>query len=695
MGQATSSPPDEKPSEAISVPAGGVSPKQERPVRPSALQGSFPKSAVPPPVRADLGTPPVAMPPSPKEGMSSTLANAKKDDKIRVGYGTLAWLRNTSRAANKIPATNFALFSRLPLLKEGKLLKLGTWATGWKDVEIILEVKSCYGLVYHHKERSRRRSWNATRKESNGQQNGSLTDVDDEDVALPNRILILRGATINRSAVVREELEIKCADGTAIHLIAPDARSRDSWIAALDRAVHHGDAQLGDFETYAKLARGHFGTVQLVKHLRTGTALALKTIEMKPKRPEKQYHERHILELLQNGPTGASPFIARLCFAFRDSAHLYLATELASGGDLWALLRKRRRLQEATCRFISAELVLAVRHVHSHGILHRDIKLENLLLDGMGHIKLVDFGLSKRLFIPDGHVWDGRSYTVCGTNYYMPPEMLKKEPNQPGGAHGLATDWWQVGCLVYELIAGAPAFYEKGAAKIHKKILDTGGAPPFPSSLKDAPSHACMDIVDRLLVHNPHRRLGYGPSDGQMDIMSHPFYREIDWINLGKRRIEPPLEIKNYLKGDAATAAASTSTSTDANANTIKDSDGGLAEDPNSAGEDEESIIQRAFPESELHEPMRVATKKYRRIRSLPTLNRQSSTSNGQSTSNTFTTGLSSLGESRAADRTDPLIPVDLGPFLGYEFAVDDNALADARRGSGLILSRWRGVRLD
>jgi serine/threonine protein kinase len=268
-------------------------------------------------------------------------------------------------------------------------------------------VKSCYALVFNVKERPRRKSWGSA---------PSSAAEEEEPIPTPDRVLILRGATINRSSTARDEFDLKCADGTSMQCRAPDARSRDAWVAALDRAVRQGDAQLSDFETYAKLARGHFGTVQLVKHIRTGTALALKTIEIKPKKPEKQYHERAILELLQSGDRGINPFIARLCFAFRDATHLYLATELASGGDLWALLRKRRRLQEVTCRFISAELVLAVRHVHSHGVLHRDIKLENLLLDGQGHVKLVDFGLSKRLFDPSTGLWDGRTFTVCGTN---------------------------------------------------------------------------------------------------------------------------------------------------------------------------------------------------------------------------------------------------------------------------------------
>jgi len=587
-----------------------------------------------------------------------------KEERVRVGYGPIAWIRHSSRQSSRVPITNFSLLSRLPVCREGTLIRLSHWTTGWKEAEVKMVVKSCYALVFNIREK-RRKSW------------GSAPDEEEDTVPVPDRVLVLRGAIINRSAN-REDFELRCADGTNLQFRVTDARSRDAWVAALDRAVRQGDAQLSDFETYAKLARGHFGTVQLVKHIRTGTALALKTIEMKPKKPEKQYHERAILELLQSGSAGACPFVARLCFAFRDSQHLYLATELASGGDLWALLRKRRRLQEVTCRFISAELIVAVRHVHSHGVLHRDIKLENLLLDGQGHIKLVDFGLSKRLFDPSKGIWDGRTFTVCGTNYYMPPEMLKKDYTQ---GHGLAADWWQVGCLIYELIAGAPAFYEKGARNIHKKILDTGGAPPFPSSLKEPPTRACVDIVDKFLLHDPLRRLGKGPDDGALDVLPHPFYKEIDWAQLAKRRVDPPTEIRSYLRGEnPVDGPASPTGSSRMDIGSEQKSDDTL---------DEEGIISRAFPESELFDrPMRTPSRKYRRIRSVPVLIRVSTSA---SAPNQFATGMSAFGESRA-ERTEPLVPVDLGPYLGYEFAVDDNALADARRGSGLILSRWRGM---
>ncbi|KAH9259335.1 hypothetical protein BASA81_002378 [Batrachochytrium salamandrivorans] len=680
VAHSSSSPPQPesaKPILDVSIPA-GLSP----PLPPATNQNMPPDARnKPKPIPAYVG------------------GGEKREELVRVGFGPLAWINNSTRNSRRVPLTNFSLLARLPVNREGDLVRRAGW---WgKEAKVHLVVKSCYALVFttslayaaDTNRKARRRSFNGRPSQGGeGDQDSSHNNPevntddggDDYTSAIPDRVFVLRGATVNRPINNREEFDLKCADGTHLHFKAEDAHSRDAWVASLDRAVRQGDAQLSDFESYAKLARGHFGSVQLVKHLRTQTALALKTIEMKPKRPEKQYHERAILELLQSGNRGANPFVAKLCFAFRDSAHLYLCTELASGGDLWALLRKTRRLSESACRFISGELVLAVRHVHSHGVLHRDIKLENLLLDGQGHVKLVDFGLSKRLFDPESGVWDGRTFTVCGTNYYMPPEMLVK--SNPG--HSLATDWWQVGCLIYELMAGVPAFYEKGAKNIHKKILDTGGAPPFPSNIREPPSRACVDIVAGLLVHEPLKRLGRGSDDGEYDIKTHAFYKQMNFVNLFNLRFPVPEEILRYLRGDTP-ASNTPGSSQEKNED---EEDGGArtgAEDTN-----EEGIIRRAFPESELFDrPKRSGSLKYRKIRSLPSITARMSSlllSPNETSPSSFT-GRNGIEPNGGERRTEPLVPVDLGPYLGYEFAVDDNLLADAKRGSGLHLSRWRG----
>jgi len=281
-------------------------------------------------------------------------------------------------------------------------------------------------------------------------------------------------------------------------------------------------------------------------------------------------------------------------------------------------------------------------------ITHRDIKLDNLLLDGMGHVKVVDFGLSKHLFREDRGAWDGRTFTVCGTNYYMPPEMLRRDST----GHGLTADWWQLGCLIYELLVGTPVFYEKGAKAIHKKILDSKGKSLFPTTVPV--STAAMGIIERLLLHDPSQRFGNGQQDGSQDVMPHAFYKSIDFSALAKRRAETPEEIRTYLKGEK-TSSRKEVDSEEVEEYVVDELD------TFESKEDEDELVQRMFPESEVFsKPVRP---QMRRPRSMP-----------------FRLSYSAA---------QPPAPVDFGPYLGYEFAADDEALGEARRGSGLILSRW------
>ena len=187
---------------------------------------------------------------------------------------------------------------------------------------------------------------------------------------------------------------------------------------------------------------------------------------------------------------------------------------------------------------------------------------------------------------------------------------------------------------------------------IHKKILDSKGKNLF-ATLSTPLSVPAMSIIEKLLVHDPQARLGHGVNDGAKDVLTHPFYRNIDFVLLSKRRMETPEEIKAYLKGDKHTKKDNESSEPE---EYIIDELDALSQ----AKEDENELVQRMFPESEVFsKPVRSMQ---RRPRSLPF---------------------------RLSYSTNPGSILDFGPYLGYEFAADDEALGEARRGSGLILSRW------
>ena len=151
--------------------------------------------------------------------------------------------------------------------------------------------------------------------------------------------------------------------------------------------------------------------------------------------------ERAILEAVQH------PFVVKLFYAFQDQQKLYLILEYAQGGELYNYLATERMFPEDTAAFYVAELVLALNHLHSNvGVVYRDLKPENCLLDHTGHLLLTDFGLSK--VSEDG----GRCKSLLGTPEYMAPEILQ------GKSYGFEVDWWSLGALTYDLITGSPPF---------------------------------------------------------------------------------------------------------------------------------------------------------------------------------------------------------------------------------------------
>ena len=138
------------------------------------------------------------------------------------------------------------------------------------------------------------------------------------------------------------------------------------------------------------------------------------------------------------------PFCIRLIAAYKDRTHLYMVLEICQGGELFSLLQKERKLDEPASAFYGASVMLAFEYLHNRNIIYRDLKPENLLLDGKGYLKVVDFGFAK--LIKD------RTWTLCGTPEYLAPETIRNK------GHGKGVDWWALGILIYEMMTGFPPF---------------------------------------------------------------------------------------------------------------------------------------------------------------------------------------------------------------------------------------------
>lgn len=167
-------------------------------------------------------------------------------------------------------------------------------------------------------------------------------------------------------------------------------------------------------------------------------------------------HVRHEREIL--GDVSGHPFITNLLASFSDHDFLYLLLDYVPGGELFSYLRKFRRFDEGMARFYAAEIVLVLEYLHEQqgGVAYRDLKPENLLLDGEGHIRLVDFGFAKRLGSTE-------TYTLCGTPEYLAPEVIHNK------GHTTAVDWWALGILIYEFLTGYPPFWHQNPIEIYKQ----------------------------------------------------------------------------------------------------------------------------------------------------------------------------------------------------------------------------------
>ncbi|XP_067642474.1 chromosomal serine/threonine-protein kinase JIL-1 [Eurosta solidaginis] len=293
---------------------------------------------------------------------------------------------------------------------------------------------------------------------------------------------------------------------------------------------------LSHFKLIRVLGTGAYGKVFLVRKIGGDddmTLYAMKvlkkdTVVQKKKTAEHTTTERQVLEAIQQ-----SPFLVGMHYAFQTDSKLYLILDYVSGGELFTHLYTAEHFSVATVRIYIAEVVLALEHLHKLGIIYRDIKLENILLDGQGHIVLADFGLSK-IFEPDS---DHRAHSFCGTLEYMAPEIIRAGPT----GHDLAADWWSVGVLTYELLTGASPFtvaeQQNSQVDISRRIQKVD--PVLPSTLNDT----VKDFILKMLHKDPKKRLG-GNNKNAAEIKKHPFFKGIDWDELKSKRRKAPFKPK-------------------------------------------------------------------------------------------------------------------------------------------------------
>ncbi|CAH8526280.1 unnamed protein product [Schistosoma bovis] len=290
-----------------------------------------------------------------------------------------------------------------------------------------------------------------------------------------------------------------------------------------------------NFKIQRVIGKGGYGKVFLVQKvdgIDQGKLYAMKVLKKarlvcNEKDKAHTVSERNILEMLQH------PFLVKLHYAFQNHSNLYIVLEYCHGGELFNYLEREGALLENAACFYASEIVLAIGHLHSLGIIYRDLKSENVLLDRQGHVKLTDFGLSKEGVCTTN--------TFCGTIEYMAPEIIRCE------GHGKAVDWWSLGTLIYDMLSGAPPFsQEESREATTRKILT---APlKFPPSF----SSEVTSLIRGLLKRDPNERLG--SKEDMEEIKRHKFFKrhEINWSDVYNRRLKPPFRPKLTAENDVS-----------------------------------------------------------------------------------------------------------------------------------------------
>ncbi|KAL3433051.1 kinase-like domain-containing protein [Aspergillus tetrazonus] len=278
------------------------------------------------------------------------------------------------------------------------------------------------------------------------------------------------------------------------------------------------EVNLNQFRLLRVVGKGAFGKVRIVEKKDTGLTFALKYIRkeevVRSESVRNIIRERRMLEHLNH------PFLCNLRYSFQDIEYIYIVVDLMNGGDLRFHISRKCFTEEAV-RFWLAELGCALRYIHSQGIIHRDVKPDNVLLDSEGHVHLADFNVASD-FRP------GKPLTSkSGTLAYLAPEVYE------GGGYYFEVDWWSLGVTFYECIYNKRPFEGRSQDTLSENIKK---AQPKYYVTNPAVSIPCLRAMSALMEKDRSKRIGAVSFES---FTSHQFFADIDFEALERKEVPP------------------------------------------------------------------------------------------------------------------------------------------------------------
>jgi len=321
-----------------------------------------------------------------------------------------------------------------------------------------------------------------------------------------------------------------------LHLIAnlEDIKTRYVDLPERKKIIHQEfkALKLSDLRIIATLGVGGFGRVELVQIAGDTKNRSFALKQMKKSQIVETRQQQHIMSEKEIMEESDCQFIVKLYKTFKDRKYLYMLMDSCLGGELWTILRDRGNFEDGVTRFYTACVIEAFDYLHSRGIIYRDLKPENLLLDAEGFVKLVDFGFAKKLQV------GRKTWTFCGTPEYVAPEVILNK------GHDISADYWSLGVLMFELLTGTPPFTGTDPMKTYNIILKGIDAIDFPRNI----TGRARELIKKLCRDNSAERLGY-QKGGIRDIQKHKWFDGFNWEGLRTRSLTPPImpKIQSHL----------------------------------------------------------------------------------------------------------------------------------------------------